>query len=94
VEQRSIITLTTPLFPAKIAKMAREGFAPDCVIRQPVGHFCDSSSRAAVEARLETKNGQIFYRLLRRKPFENAAPARLRNVARLVGAMARLSVRI
>ena len=63
-------------------------------LRQPVGHFCDSSSRAAVEARLETKNGQIFYRLLRRKPFENAAPARLRNVARLVGAMARLSVRI
>jgi hypothetical protein len=40
-----------------------------------------------MEARLETKNGQIFYRLLRRKPFENAAPARLRNVARLVGAM-------
>jgi hypothetical protein len=36
LEQRSIITLTTTLFPAKIAKMAREGFAPDWVIHQGV----------------------------------------------------------
>jgi hypothetical protein len=48
LEQRSIITLTTPLFPAKIAKMAREGFAPDCVIRHAVSDLMHSPGMTGI----------------------------------------------